>query len=71
MKLVVLVKPNARQESVELKDDGTYLIRVNAPPTEGRANERVIVFIFERPIHASRKQTNNWHDSKSNSQLLA
>ncbi len=42
MKITVVVKPNARQESVEIKDDGTYLIRVNAPPSEGRANERVI-----------------------------
>ena len=41
MKISVLVKPNSRIESVEEKDGG-YLVKVNAPPTEGRANERVI-----------------------------
>jgi uncharacterized protein (TIGR00251 family) len=42
MKIFVLVKPNCRQESVEKMEEGSYVIRVNAPPTEGRANERVI-----------------------------
>ena len=42
MKIVVAVKPNSRHESVELQPDGSYLVRVNAPPTEGKANRRVI-----------------------------
>ena len=42
MKITVAVKPNSRKESVEVLEDGTYLVRVNAPPTEGQANERVI-----------------------------
>ena len=42
MKIFVLVKPNCRQESVEKMEAGSYVIRVNAPPIEGRANERVI-----------------------------
>lgn len=42
MKILALVKPNSRQESVEVQEDGSYLVKVNAPPTEGRANERVI-----------------------------
>lgn len=47
MKITVVVKPNARHESVEIQGDGTYLIRVNAPPQEGRANERVIELLAE------------------------
>ena len=42
MKITVAVKPNSRKESVEVLEDGSYLVRVNAPPTEGQANERVI-----------------------------
>jgi len=42
MKISVMVKPNARHEDVTPQEDGTILVRVNAPPVEGRANERVI-----------------------------
>ena len=41
MKISVSVKPNSKNESVE-ESEGVYLVRVNAPPTEGRANARVI-----------------------------
>jgi len=40
VKLIANVKPGSRRESVELQPDGTYTVRVNAPPIEGRANER-------------------------------
>lgn len=42
MKITVQVKPNSKKEAVEKQEDGSYLVRVNAPPTEGKANERVI-----------------------------
>lgn len=42
MKISVSVKPNSRQESVVQQADGSYLVRVNAPPVDGAANERVI-----------------------------
>jgi uncharacterized protein (TIGR00251 family) len=42
MKITAQIKPNSRKESVEPTADGTYIIRVNAPPVEGKANERVI-----------------------------
>ncbi|HAG92358.1 MAG TPA: hypothetical protein DCL41_10820 [Bdellovibrionales bacterium] len=40
-KVKVQVKPNSKHESVELGPSGEYLVRVNAPPVEGKANERV------------------------------
>lgn len=55
MRISVSVKPNSRKESVEELPDGSYLVRVNAPPTEGRANERVIELLaehFKRPKSA-------------------
>ncbi len=42
MKITVQVKPNSKKESVELGADGAYVVRVNAPPVEGAANERVV-----------------------------
>jgi len=42
MKVSVQVKPNSKKESVEMLADGTYLVRVHAPPVDGRANIRVI-----------------------------
>ena len=42
MKIVVTVKPHARQSGVEQLVDGTYKVSVNAPPHEGQANEAVI-----------------------------
>lgn len=52
MKITVMVKPNSRKEAVEPQADGTYIVRVNAPPIEGRANERVVELLsehFSRP----------------------
>lgn len=40
MKITVKVKPNSRHEKVEYGADGIYLVQVNTPPIEGRANFR-------------------------------
>lgn len=42
MKLKIIVKPNARKTAVEKLADGSWKVSVNAPPTEGKANEAVI-----------------------------
>ena len=52
MKITIQVKPNARKNEVELREDGTYLVKVSAPPIEGRANEKVIEVLsahFKKP----------------------
>lgn len=41
MKISVQVKTNSKKEIVELLPNGTYLVRVNVPPVEGKANQRV------------------------------
>ncbi|MCB0413049.1 MAG: YggU family protein [Bdellovibrionales bacterium] len=38
----VQVKPNSKKESIVLHEDGYYIVRVNAPAVEGKANKRVI-----------------------------
>lgn len=52
MKIVVQVKPNSKKESVEQLPDGTYVVRVNCPPVDGKANERtqeILADFFKRP----------------------
>jgi uncharacterized protein len=41
MKICVSVKPNSRTESVEVCADGSFTVRVNAAPVDGKANKRV------------------------------
>lgn len=55
MKVSVVVKPNSKQESITVAADGSLVVRVNAPPIDGRANERVIEMLakhYDRPKSA-------------------
>jgi uncharacterized protein len=47
MKISVSVKPNSRTEKVELISEGHYLVKVNAPPVDGKANERLIELLSD------------------------
>jgi len=43
----VRLKPNARQNSINIDDGSVMLVRVNAPPIEGRANTALIELLSE------------------------
>ncbi len=45
MKINVFVKLNCKIESVQPQIDGSYIVRVNARPIDGEANERVILLL--------------------------
>ena len=47
MKLNVVVKPNARKNAVETREDGSLVVYVSTPPIEGRANERLVEVLAE------------------------
>lgn len=52
MKISVLVKTKSKIESVEKQNDGSYVVRVHAPPVDGQANERICELLakhFGRP----------------------
>ncbi len=52
MRITVRVKPNARKNEVNQIDSNNFIVSVNAPPVEGKANEKVIDVLaeyFKRP----------------------
>lgn len=42
MKVNVAVKPGSRLESITENEDGSFTVKVRAPPIDGKANARVI-----------------------------
>lgn len=47
MVVVVHVKPRARRESVEKGADGALVVRLSAPPVDGKANTRLLQILAE------------------------
>ena len=45
--IVIQVQPNARQDQVTLFEDGTWHLRIAAPPTQGKANRELIRFLSD------------------------
>ena len=43
----IRVSAGAKTEKVEQMSDGSFKVRVNAPPEKGKANERVIELLAE------------------------
>ena len=46
-KLRFLVKPYARKNEIGKNEDGTLWLRIAAPPTEGKANQAIVIFLSE------------------------
>lgn len=47
MKVTVHVKTNSKIEGITQGEEGTLIVRVNTPPIEGKANERVKELLAE------------------------
>ncbi len=43
----VQVKPKSSREGIEVRDDGSLVVRVKTPPVEGKANERLIELLSQ------------------------
>ncbi|MBL7665174.1 MAG: DUF167 domain-containing protein [Bacteriovoracaceae bacterium] len=65
MKISVSVKTRSKKESVEKQDDTAYVVRVNTPPVDGKANERVVELLADHfQISKSSVQLLSGHKSK-------
>ncbi len=47
MKVTVIVKPRAKKRSVEINENGEYIVGVVSPAREGKANSEVIDTVAE------------------------
>ena len=55
MKLNVTVKANAKKNEVIIRENGGLLVKVTAPPVDGKANKKVIeklAVFFHKPKSA-------------------
>jgi uncharacterized protein (TIGR00251 family) len=43
----VKAKPNSKKPGVQVQADGTWLVHVNAPAVDGKANARLIEIVAE------------------------
>ncbi|MBM4165676.1 MAG: DUF167 domain-containing protein [Ignavibacteria bacterium] len=57
MKISITVKPNAKTNEVLQQDDGSFLVKVNAPPNDGKANEKVIELLAKH-FSATKRNVN-------------
>jgi hypothetical protein len=66
MKIAVLVKLKCKSESIEIDEDGTYVIRIKQPPLEGKANKRIIEMLSKYlSVPKSRITLVSGHKTKS------
>ena len=48
MRLTIQVKPRSKATELISEPDGTFTMRVSAPPIEGRANREIIKWISKK-----------------------
>jgi uncharacterized protein (TIGR00251 family) len=65
MKITVEVKPRAKKEGVEKLGENHFSVRVNVPPLDGKANDRVVELLSEYlKIPKSKIRLSGGHKSK-------
>ena len=42
MKIIVKAKPSSREDAIEMVDDYNYVVKVTAPPVDGKANAAIV-----------------------------
>lgn len=66
MKIEVQVKLNAKQESIEDLGENKFLIRLNVPPVDGKANKRIVELLSKHlRIPKTRLELIRGHQSKN------
>ena len=54
-KILVKVKPNARENSLRQFQDGTWIAEVKAPPKDGKAN-RALIKVIAKQFNVTKSQ---------------
>ena len=54
-KLLVKVKPNARENSIRQFQDSTWIAEVKAPPKDGKAN-RALIKVIAKQFNVTKSQ---------------
>jgi uncharacterized protein (TIGR00251 family) len=47
MKIIIKVKPGAKEDKIEKIDESNYAISVKAPPIDGKANAAIVKLLAE------------------------
>lgn len=69
MKITVLAKPNSKKESIELREDGVYVVKVNALPADGEANLKIIQMVSKH-LGVPKSRISILHGHKGKNKIL-
>ncbi|MGC9505170.1 DUF167 domain-containing protein [Baaleninema sp.] len=48
MIVTVKVKPNSKQQSIAVEEDGSFTVRLQSPPVDGKANKELVKLLAKR-----------------------
>ncbi|WPF87405.1 DUF167 domain-containing protein [Cyanobacterium aponinum AL20118] len=48
MKISVQVKPRSKTQTIEKKDNDTWIVNLKSPPVDGKANQELITVIAKQ-----------------------
>ena len=68
-KLLVNVKPNARENSIRQFEDGTWIAEVKAPPKDGKAN-RTLIQVIAKQFNVIKSQVSIKRDKSGRTKLI-
>ena len=68
-KLLVKVKPNARENSIRQFQDGTWIAEVKAPPKDGKAN-RALIKVIAKQFNVTKSQVSIKRDKSGRTKLI-
>ena len=66
----IKLKPGAKKDTIDIKDDRTVAISVTSRPVEGKANEHLIK-LLSTILHVSKSSCTILHGSKSRNKVVA
>lgn len=47
MQLLCLIKPNSKIDAISVSPDGSLILKIKAPPVDGKANKYLVEYLSE------------------------